>query len=267
MHTSALTTAEIEGRCGFFPSFYAPALPTPGMLEQLWRQTLTAYLDNPLPAVFKEQLFAYLSRLRSCAYCVVCHSCELRELGLSSREIFDLLEPLLGSAPSSAAHLIGGAEPLAQWPLAGSQEEARIIGLAAHAFMKDEVAEPCLAELRRLLGQSDYTRLVILLSHIGGCHDWVQAHPEIAYQDDELVLRHLQGLVRDEPRLSELFDGHSRGSGLARRDHLAAIVESADDAIIGETLEGTIVSWNGAAERLYGYSAEMVLGMSISMLV
>jgi PAS domain S-box-containing protein/AhpD family alkylhydroperoxidase len=267
MHTSALTTAEIEGRCGFFPSFFAPALPTPGVLEQLWRQTLMAYLDNPLPAVFKERLFAYLSRLRSCAYCVVCHSCELRELGVSSREIFDLLEPLLGSAPSSAAHLIGGAEPLARWPPAGSQEETRIIALAAHAFMKDEVSEPCLAELRRLLGQSDYTRLVLLLSHIGGCHDWVQAHPEISYHDDELVLRHLQGLVRDEPRLSELFDGHSRGSGLARRDHLAAIVESADDAIIGETLEGTIVSWNGGAQQLYGYSAEMVLGMSISMLV
>lgn len=268
MHTSALTTAEIEGRCGFFPSFFAPALPTPRVLEQLWRQTLTAYLDNPLPATFKERLFAYLSRLRSCAYCVVCHSCELRELGLSSREIFDLLEPLLGAAPASAAHLLGGAgPPLAQWPHGGSQEEARIIALAAHAFMNDDVAEPCLAELRRLLGHNDYTRLVVLLSHIGGCHDWVRAHPEISYQHDELVLRHLQGLVGDEPRLSELFDGHSRGSGLAHRDHLAAIVESADDAIIGETLDGTIVSWNGAAERLYGYSAEMVLGMPMSMLV
>jgi PAS domain S-box-containing protein/AhpD family alkylhydroperoxidase len=267
MHTSALTTAEIEGRCGFFPSFFAPALPTPGVLEQLWRQALTAYLDNPLPARFKERLFAYLSRLRSCTYCVVCHSCELRELGLSSRAIFDLLEPLLGDAPSSAAHLLGASGPLAQWPPAGSQEEARIVGLAAHAFMQDDVAEPCLAELRRLLCQNDYTRLVILLSHIGACHDWVRAHPEITYQDDELVLRHLHGLVRDEPRLGQLFDGHSRGSGLARRDHLAAIVESADDAIIGETLEGTIVSWNAAAERLYGYSAEMVLGMSISMLV
>ena len=37
---------------------------------------------------------------------------------------------------------------------------------------------------------------------------------------------------------SELFDGPGRASELARRDHLAAIVESSEDAIVGETLDG-----------------------------
>jgi len=37
---------------------------------------------------------------------------------------------------------------------------------------------------------------------------------------------------------------------------LAEIVQSSDDAIIRKTPEGTIVSWNGGAERMYGYSAE-----------
>jgi sigma-B regulation protein RsbU (phosphoserine phosphatase) len=48
---------------------------------------------------------------------------------------------------------------------------------------------------------------------------------------------------------------------------LAALVESSNDAIIGKTLEGVIVSWNSAAERLYGYSAEEVIGRSIGMIV
>jgi two-component system, cell cycle sensor histidine kinase and response regulator CckA len=48
---------------------------------------------------------------------------------------------------------------------------------------------------------------------------------------------------------------------------IAAIVESSDDAIVGYTLDGTITSWNPAAERIYGYSAADAIGRSIEMLV
>jgi PAS domain S-box-containing protein len=48
---------------------------------------------------------------------------------------------------------------------------------------------------------------------------------------------------------------------------LAAIVESSDDAIIGEGLDGTILSWNAAAGRLYGYTAPEVVGRPLALLV
>ena len=48
---------------------------------------------------------------------------------------------------------------------------------------------------------------------------------------------------------------------------LAAIVESSDNAIIAKTLDGTILSWNGGAERMDGYAAAQVIGRSIDLIV
>lgn len=53
---------------------------------------------------------------------------------------------------------------------------------------------------------------------------------------------------------------------LVARLFLASIVESSSDAILTKTLDGTILSWNKGAERIYGYSAEEIVGKPVAVL-
>ena len=66
------------------------------------------------------------------------------------------------------------------------------------------------------------------------------------------------------PTNRHLLEGFSPDQALA---HLAAIIESSDDAIVSKTLQGTILSWNSGAQRIYGYSAAEAIGMPMMRLV
>ena len=79
----------------------------------------------------------------------------------------------------------------------------------------------------------------------------------------------LAAIESDQGRLATAFirDVSERRGGEVAARHLAAIIESSDDAIIGEDVEGRIESWNPGAERMYGYAADEVVGRAIALLV
>ena len=84
---------------------------------------------------------------------------------------------------------------------------------------------------------------------------------------DYVMKSHLDRLVPAVKReLRAAKERRDRRQAEAISTYLAAIVQSCDDAIIGKTLDGIVVSWNAGAERLYGYSADEMIGRSIAVL-
>jgi PAS domain S-box-containing protein len=62
-------------------------------------------------------------------------------------------------------------------------------------------------------------------------------------------------------------DRRNRRRAEAISAYLASIVQYCDDAIIGKTLDGIVVSWNAGAERMYRYTADEMIGRSVSILI
>ena len=73
MEAPATFRDEVAERFGVLPNFFCSAEAAPGLVERLWDFAKSAYLDNPLPSLFKERLFVHLSRFCVVRYCIVRH--------------------------------------------------------------------------------------------------------------------------------------------------------------------------------------------------
>jgi PAS domain S-box-containing protein len=96
----------------------------------------------------------------------------------------------------------------------------------------------------------------IVIERADGTRRHVMPHPEPMYADGVVI-----GAIN---MLIDVTDLHLAERAKA---HLAAIVMSSEDAIVSKNLQGIVTSWNGAAERLFGYTAEEMIGQPVSRLI
>src|SRR5580658_7686342 len=282
----------VHERFGVLPNFFQLSPETPEITEKLWGFAQAAYLDNPLPSVFKERLFVQLSRFCAVRYCIARHTGFLIGLGrpagdkdaqaASVTEVVKLLRRPMPRGPELRSRLLYCSQcpaPLVDMPAADTQLEDGIFSLASHVFLQTADAAECLDALDRLLGTVRLQYLLLFLAFVRAAHYWTRVHPEIQLEDDikQLLATHeaLAGCILDDAEAStdqvteSILDElpvlrmqADKAIGL-----LAAIVDSSDDAIVSKTLEGIITSWNSGAERLFGYTAKEAVGQPFSMVI
>src|SRR5262249_32681013 len=122
-------------------------------------------------------------------------------------------------------------------------------GLAALAMYKDTGLDVPFIVVSGQIGEEQAVKLIK-----AGAHDYVM-------KDN---LDQLAPAVRRELMAAE--ERWIRKRAQATESFLASLVRDCDDAIIGEMLNGQIVSWNAGAQRLYGYTASEIMGQSAAIL-
>jgi two-component sensor histidine kinase len=190
---------EVASRFGLVPNFFASAPDAPEIIDRLWDFAKAAYLDNPIPSLFKERLFVYLSRFCEVRYCIVRHCAFLVGRGHSSgdpavaTQSVEQAIKLLKIAPPwerDTDIILGGLErhPILEWPEPESQAEGWLIAAATLVFVEPRRAERARRALRNALGGNRYEHLLGLLAFIRTAHYWTVLHPELAFEEDALEL-------------------------------------------------------------------------------
>lgn len=97
-----------------------------------------------------------------------------------------------------------------------------------------------------------------------GDYRWLLDHGVPRFTEDGTFLGYIGSCID----ITEIQEGRQVRLDLAKRaSELAAIVDSSEDVIVSKNLDGIVTSWNAAATRVFGYTAEEMIGQSILKLI
>jgi PAS domain S-box-containing protein len=289
MRSSQDIKREIHARFGFVPAYYEPAELSPPLLDSLWQQCRVAYLDNPLPRLFKERAATCVSLQSRSRYSLRRHCCQLHALGARGSEILGLLEAvesLIAARIDEHAAILAiwseapeMPEEIETWPEPDSPREHALLAAACLDCADPHLALALRPLLQRILGPVNYCNWVAFLGFLRVCQQWVLSYPELMDRQDEPVQQRLPEILAEEPALARFLElSAPRGAATDRpaagapeghttEARLAAILDSAPLAIIEIDESGTIGFANAHTARIFGYTIEELIGQSVEMLL
>jgi len=194
---------EVAGRFGILPNFFRLSQAAPELIQQLWGFASAGYLDNPMPSIFKERLFVWLSRFCPMRYCIVRHvgfllggnhghaAGDSAAIPQSIEEVVRLLRrpsPWQRDMEPMYVLLRRLTATLETWPEAGSELEDAMFACAAVLFVEPARSERAKDALTHALGARRFEFFSGCLAFIRTAHYWTMLHPEIQTEDDMRVL-------------------------------------------------------------------------------
>jgi two-component sensor histidine kinase len=201
----------VAARFGLVPNFFRSAPDAPLVVAELWKFAKSAYLDTPMPTLFKERLFVYLSRFCEVRYCITRHCGFLLGLGraagdadapaMTIDQVIHLLQRPVPTQELIAAAL-GRLEAVAEtinWPSPETSNDDDLLTAATVLFLEPARAVRAKRALRIALGGEKFELLVGFLTFIRSAHYWTLMHPEIALEDD------VKELLREHEELARLL--------------------------------------------------------------
>ncbi len=109
----------------------------------------------------------------------------------------------------------------------------------------------------RFLADEKVHELECRFRHKSGEWLWIKCYDKVFRRNEKNRITHIVGYAEDITRIKQVQEEKLR---------LAAIVESSDDAIVSTSFDGTILSWNKGAEKIYGYTESEAVRQNISLL-
>jgi len=216
---------EVTDRFGVLPNFFCSADAAPGLAEELWKFARSAYLDSPLPSLFKERLFVHLSRFCEVRYCIVRHVGFLIGQGRPAGDadaacetvdqVIEMLRRPLPEGPAFTKLLerLGRLSLDGRLPAPRSECETDLFDALTIMFLAPRDAAHARRALRGAVGDATFELLVAYLAFVRTAHYWTEMHPELTYEPDmaEILRGHgeLAALLLDTSE-AELVQGGVR---------------------------------------------------------
>jgi signal transduction histidine kinase len=186
----------VSNRFGLVPNFFQSAPDAPELAQRLWDLARELYLDKPIPSLFKERLFVYLSRFCEVRYCIVRHVGFLIGLGHSSGDpsvhvetVAQVIRLLKTPTPwqrdlNALLLALEAASTRIDWPEPETDLEDCLFAAATVVFVETLRSDRERAALRNALGGQRFEHLMGLVTFIHAAHYWTKIHPDLGFEDD-----------------------------------------------------------------------------------